>query len=223
MMKDEFISEFEWIGKRRYVHSTTMILALKRIFSTDIFQLSQGNNTFIDCKFGTEITKNGVFKLSQDRTKIDSIKTKSATFRVYNDYYNYFIAFIEDPSRPVTKSREIEYEVKDLDIKNRFEGKCKIYCSDYASFLKNIIEANKQVHLNCLDDWGMNLKVNNAFMKRFPFCEYSELPNQDGFVCLNIENKSVHFSRESVTTLNILSMPELEVKGIQMGFTVQRF
>ena len=49
-----------------------------------------------------------------------------------------------------------------------FSATCKIGCNNRIAFTENIIEANKMVHLQTLNDRGKNLKVINLYMKGAP-------------------------------------------------------
>lgn len=214
----EFKTDFEFKDSRNYVHSTTMLECLYRLISENYYNDEKWEMPKVDAKFHKEVFFNGRFWLFYDDPDLSEYSSASANFRFYDKSFSIKAIFIEDRGIDVVRRIKTDYSVEDITMERDYSATCKIGCNNRIAFTENIIEANKKVHLQTLNDRGNNLKVINLYMKGAPV--YHALQNCD-YLLLKIENISARQRGNSVVTLNSLSFPQLHTDPFEVSYIVE--
>lgn len=214
----EYKTDFEFKDSRKYVNSATMLECLYRLVSENYCNEEKWEMPKVDAKFHKEVFCNGRFLLFSDDPDHSEYSSASANFRVYDNNFSIKAVFIEDSGIDVVQRIKTNYSVEDITMERDFSATCKIGCNNRIAFTENIIEANKMVHLQTLNDRGKNLKVINLYMKGVPV--YHALKNCD-YLLLKIENISARQRGNSVVTLNSLSFPQLHTQPFEISYIVE--
>jgi len=208
------VTNFQLLGNRDYVHSSNIIEYLHKNcemltgFSTD--------GTLLDIKFYGRITTNCAVE-PHDEPVDNSAKDILCEAVIRCDKGKRFIYFKEALDSKWPESVPVNYDVSEIELNGNYSGKYRIQSDTYGHFIKNLIEANKRVHLaDCLDK---DIQVINIFMRNVPL----SLCLDDAMIQLDITNIGRRDSHDgSILTLNRISISELDTRDIEVGFSLVR-
>ena len=213
----KFKSNFEYKNERKYVHSTTMISALRTIVHNSYYPEPEWEMTMIDARFHKQVHCNGDFYISEKRSDLDTIGEVAAEFRYYDKEHDISAVFVEQKDAMITNRVNVDYSVEGVVMDGDFSGTCIIDCSSTSNMVENIIEANKKIHQMTLKDKD-NLQVVNLYMKKVPVSLSAFSISNTQTVALKIENVGARIRDDSIATLNTLSFPGEKMSSFEMSY-----
>lgn len=209
-------SDLEFKDQRTYVNSTTLSETVWRLVC-EWTGREAWREAFIDATFSRMTGHNGVFWLAEDQAELAPKEKPNALIRVYNAERSIWIAFVPDASRPVERRSPTERCVKGIRVAGRFSGECAIETSAHTSFLENVVEGNKQIHLASLSA-SPSPRVIHMYTRRFPIA--LAIP-ESGMTSLRVENVGVREQPGTIVTLNRLTLPQLEPASFEFSYLLQ--
>lgn len=222
-MKVEVKTDFEFKGKRNYVHSSTITEMLCNLVHTHFHPEREWEKPKVDAQFHKEVTSNGVIMLSEDRGQVTGEESPSAFLRFYDGKRSISAALFQVQNAKVVRHiTDPEYGIEGLTPEGEFSGTCHIDCSNRVALVENVIEANKRFHLLTLERKGTRLKVVNLYVKRFPVGLSIMGSGGGGQVLLKIQNQGVRRQGDSVATLNTLQFPNIQEDVFEICFVVYK-
>jgi len=217
----ELKTDFEFKDRRTYVHSSTMIRELTRQIYENYYPEGKWNDPKVDAKFHKTVLHNGVFKLSENQSDLNDCDLANTTFCFFDDNQSISAAFHENEDIGVDRRIKTNYTVDSIALEKKFSGSCKIGCLSKESFVENVIEANKRIHLLTVEDRNCDVEVINLYMRKFPVSLPVNVSIDYGKLLLNIENISSRQLDKSIVTLNSFSFPELDIDHFEMSFIMK--
>jgi hypothetical protein len=203
-------TNFNLLGDRNYVNSFSIIeyiyLNHTKLSGWDI------EDMLLDIKFYKLITCNCVVGVSNEPVK--NISEEILCEAVIScEIGKCFIYFKKNASGKKLGQANINYNVMEIEVYGNYSGNYKIRSDSYGQFVKNLIEANKRVHLQ--SNIGKSLKVINMYMRNIPLfldqnIEWSEL---------QIKNIGLRkLSDGSISTLNKVRVSR--TIDVHIGFNI---
>ena len=203
-------TNFNLLGDRNYVNSFSIIeyiyLNHTKLSGWDI------KDVWLDIKFYKLITCNCVVGVSSEPVKNLSEEILCEAV-ISCEIGKCFIYFKKNPSGKKLGQADINYDVSEIEVYGNYSGNYKIRSDSYDHFIKNLIEANKRVHLQ--SSISKNLKVINMFMRNIPLfldqnIEWSDLQIK------NIGSRKSHDG--SISTLNKVRVSRMF--DVHIGFNI---
>jgi hypothetical protein len=216
MMIKKFKTDFDFKDARNYVHSSSLISSFFQIVFSEFPPISSWENPVSDLKFAQEAHHNGVFTFGSHKEELPLQESVSAHFKIYDSEKCVYAVFQEKPEQVILKRIKTNYQVQNMVLNGDFSGECNIGCMSFDGLIENVIEANKQVHLQTLSSEGKTLKVVNVYMKNFPV--FVKQPYEE--TSLKITNKVARRRGNSISTMNIVSFPEKDFLPFEISYIV---
>jgi hypothetical protein len=186
-------TNFSLLGARDYVHSSSIIEYIYNNYD-DLAAWPMGE-VLLDIKFYNKFSSNCfVIVLDAPIGNISEDIVSEAVIRNKSD--KRFVYFKRDPNSSDLNSIDVRYDVDEIERYGDFSGRYKIKSESYTQFIRNLIEANKKIHLQ--DDKLKGMPVINVYMRSVPIYLYTN----NSWADLVIKNIGSRSKKNSVTTLN---------------------
>jgi len=205
-------SNFTLLGSRDYVHSTSII---EFIYLNRNNIIGKSNElAWLDIKFYKIITSNCLLEITtKPSDNINEDVLCEAIIRRNKSFF--FVYFRSQPNNEELKKASVTYNVEEIDFFGQYSGDYMIKTDCYSSFIINIVESNKRVHL--ASNPNSEVKILNMFMKNVPL--FFDLNSQ--WTKIKIQNIGFRGSiNENISTLNKLNINGL--KDISLGYKLIR-
>jgi hypothetical protein len=213
----EFETDFEFKDSRDYVHSTTMLEKLSQLIEENWRPREKWKLPKVDAKFLQLIHGNGKFHIQEERFGRGTKKKIMAEFKWSDESLRLFAVFAEEADRPVGRRIETNPQIDDIRLGKDYCGVCSIGCGDRISYVENVIEANKRIHLLTLNR-KEKLQVLNGYMKGFPIQATYEAGDKTR---IEIENVGARPREGGVVTLNTIGFPEWGNERFEISYIVE--
>lgn len=219
-MNREYKTDFEFKDERQYVHSSSQIEGLISLIHSKIWIGQNWKNPKLDARFHSEIKKNGLFRLSENKALLVESKSASSSFTFYDSKSCIYAVLIENMNDDILRRVRTNYKVNEIKLNDKFSGSCTIGCHTQKAFIENTVEANKRIHLKTLNGRKKKMSVVNMYIRRFPVFFPAEGVENLKEVVLQIKNISYRNQNDSILTLNSLCFPEEKIDSFEMAFIV---
>jgi len=219
-MNREFKSDFVFKDERQYVHSSSQVEGLTSLIHSKIWMGQNWKNPKLDARFHSEIKKNGVFRLSENKALLVESESVASSFTFYDSKSCIYAVLTENMNDDILRRVRTNYKIDGIKLNDKFCGSCTIGCQTQKAFIENTIEANKRIHLETLNDRKKTLSVANMYIRRFPALFPVDGVKTLKEVELQIQNISYRNQDESILTLNSLSFPEEKIDSFELAFIV---
>jgi len=205
-------TDFSFLGDRNYINSTSIIEFIHN--NINVFITVSGFNYSLNIKIYKEVKTNCRVDTYSSYHEYDKdLVVCEAILSSNNDIkYLYFIS----NNKQIKKNKlDSKYGVYDLKLNGRFSGSCYILSSNYTEFIRNIIQANKILHVKNIG--FSEYKILNIFMKNVPV----ELDNYQKSLGIKIDNTNIHELPDgNISTLSKISFNENDIDPLFVGFQV---
>lgn len=208
---------FEFVDKREYVHSTTMLVCIWERVVKKIYPDS-GGRVLLDAMFHRQVRSACCIEVFDKPNTFPEVVSPAAEFKIVGeDSSCYFVYLLQHTDQPITARTNSSINIDNLKFDGRYSGSCNILGDSTLSLVANVVEANKRVHqaayAACKD-----LQVINLYMKRFPI---GLLLDVNGIHQLIIENIGVRTHKNGVVTLNRLRFHGMSCQPFDIAFLLQ--
>ena len=210
-----FESDFVFLNKRTYVHSSSMLKFVSDSFMNSIVD-SPSSKMLIDGRFYSLLRSQAELLIFGDDFESDISGNVIAQFRVYSETYDVKCGLVPIRDKKINSSREVTYGVDDLQITGEVQGTAEIEVWDFFLLISNLVEMNKRLHLksNLATEGG---NILNMYINRLPVIDPLPSTQKCEAVICNLGVKRVP---GGIATLNQISVPALGVESVEICFLI---
>ena len=206
-------TNFTFKGSRKYIHSTSLCDFIVRGWCN--FSGDELTNASISIDIHEEARTNGKLIYFDSKQSIKEIGATCESEVLINEKVASYCYFIEEHSFPA-KEDSPSYDLSNFEIQSDFSGSCMLTVDSSLMLLENVVEANKRIHLMCLDAGDYN--VLNIYMKNFPF----SILKLGGKQRLHVENRRKRPQMGGVATISDFWFELEPKKRFQISFYVRK-
>lgn len=194
----ELITDFPYIGTRKYLHSSTFNIFLFNFFY-EKFGISH-QELVINSDFSKVIINNGELIITENKI----LDEYDARFKIFFKTKSFISYFIQDKTKIVTSSESEHYSCNKINYSTNFSGFGCIDGSTVTSYVKNVIQLNKLVNLKTVNNIFQNCEILNISMSNF------FVPNFSKNIKVDIKNINNRKHGAAITTCNKIIIGEKE-------------
>jgi len=209
----ELQTNFKFKGARKYIHSTSLCDFMVRAWCD--FSGDELTNASISINIHGEATANGKLIYFDSKQLLKEIGATCESEIIINGRVANYCYFVEEHFSPGREDSP-SYDLSDFELQSDFSGTCLVGVGSSLMLLENVVEANKRIHLKCLDEGEYN--VLNIYMKNFPF----SILKLGGKQRLFVENRRNRQQMGGVATISDFWFELEPNKRFQISFFVRK-